>query len=81
MDRVDGVGSATDTAIGSLPAPESLNLSGLRLADGAIDKLLSVDVAGWREELDRHRQFFEKFGDRLPQAMWQEHAALGQRLG
>jgi phosphoenolpyruvate carboxykinase (GTP) len=80
IDRVAGDAAASETPIGLLPTPGSLNLLGLNLSAGNIEKLLAVDVAGWREEAERHRQFFEKFGSRLPQRLWQEHAALLQRL-
>jgi phosphoenolpyruvate carboxykinase (GTP) len=80
LGRCRGEAAAVRTPIGLLPTPESLDLSGLRLADGALDSLLSVDVAAWKAELDDQEQFFTKFGDRLPPAIWDEHDRLQLRL-
>jgi phosphoenolpyruvate carboxykinase (GTP) len=80
IDRVAGDAQASDTPIGQLPTSSCLNLAGLNMPGDAMDKLLAVDVAGWRQEADRHRQFFEKFGARLPQRLWQEHATLTKLL-
>lgn len=72
--------AAVDSPIGLLPAPEALDQTGLNLGPGVLDKLLHVDPADWVEECARHKKFFEQFGDRLPAALWQEHAALRERL-
>jgi phosphoenolpyruvate carboxykinase (GTP) len=80
IDRVSGDAAARETPIGHIPTPSCLDLKGLKLADGAIDKLLAVDVAGWREEADRHREFFTKFGPHLPAELWQQHDLLTKKL-
>ena len=80
IDRVSGDAAARDTPIGQLPTPSCLDLRGLPLAEGAIEKLLAVDVAGWREEASRHREFFTKFGPHLPAELWQQHALLTEKL-
>ena len=60
--------------------PEALDQTGLSLEPGALEQLLHVDAGDWAEECERHKKFLEQFGDRMPQALWQEHAALRQRL-
>ena len=47
----------------------------------------SIEVAGddvdadvWTEEAALIPAFYEKFGDRLPKALWGQHAALTKRL-
>jgi phosphoenolpyruvate carboxykinase (GTP) len=80
IDRVSGDAEAHDTPIGQIPTPSGLDLRGLNLPQGAIEKLLTVDVAGWREEADRHCEFLTKFGARLPPALWQQHATLVKKL-
>jgi GTP-dependent phosphoenolpyruvate carboxykinase len=42
--------------------------------------LLSVDPAAWTKEHANVGKFFEKFGDRLPGEIRDEHDRLGQRL-
>src|SRR5262249_6035775 len=59
---------------------ESLDLSGLDISDAALEVLLTIDPDVWMEEAELVRPHYEKFGDRLPQALWEEHAALIERL-
>jgi phosphoenolpyruvate carboxykinase (GTP) len=81
VERVrDGKSATIESPIGHLPAPEALDQNGLALEPGALEQLLSIDKHDWLEECDRHKKFLEQFGDRLPQALWQEHAALRKRI-
>jgi phosphoenolpyruvate carboxykinase (GTP) len=80
VDRLDGSDGATTTAIGSVPAKDALDLDGLELTDEQIELLLTVDNEAWREEADKIGQDYEKFGDRLPQALRDQLAALKSRL-
>jgi phosphoenolpyruvate carboxykinase (GTP) len=80
VERLDGRASAKETPIGLVPAKDSLDLAGLDLAAGDLDQLLDVDPVAWEEEAALIRTAYEKFGDRLPQGLWDEHAALSARL-
>jgi phosphoenolpyruvate carboxykinase (GTP) len=80
VERLEGQADAQDTAIGRLPTKDSLDVSGLSLTDAQLDLLLSVDADIWRQEAALIPAFFEKFGDRLPKALWAEHKALVERL-
>lgn len=79
-ERIDGEAEAADTAVGRVPTQGSLDLSGLDLTPGHLSTLLDVDTEVWREEAALIPAFYEKFGDRLPQALWAQHAALVERL-
>jgi phosphoenolpyruvate carboxykinase (GTP) len=80
FERCDGRAHATDTPIGRLPEPADLDMQGLNLPAANLAKLLSVDVHGWLDEVPRIREYFVKFGDRLPKGLHDEVAALEQRL-
>jgi phosphoenolpyruvate carboxykinase (GTP) len=80
FERVQGSARAVDTPIGRLPAPGSLDLTGLDLPDSQRDELLRVDVEGWLGELPVMRKHYEKFGSRLPDGLAAELASLEQRL-
>ena len=80
LDRIEGRAGATDTPIGCVPTPASLTLDGLSISRDALDELLYVNPADWTEEEQAVGNFFEKFGDRLPNAICQEHKALASRL-
>lgn len=71
---------AVETPIGYVPAPDTLNLEGLDMPDGVMEKLLSVSTADWVEELNGLEEFYAKFGDRLPGEIWDEFRALKNRL-
>lgn len=79
-ERIDGEAEAADTAVGRVPTQGSLDLSGLDLTQAHLSTLLDVDAEVWREEAALIPAFYEKFGDRLPQALWAQHGALVERL-
>jgi phosphoenolpyruvate carboxykinase (GTP) len=80
VERLEGEADATATAIGYVPTRAALDVSGLDLSDEALDLLLDVDHDVWAEEAALIPPHYEAFGDRLPAALWEEHAALMQRL-
>ncbi|MEQ1817840.1 MAG: phosphoenolpyruvate carboxykinase (GTP) [Terricaulis sp.] len=80
-DRLDGVAEARETAIGLVPAKGAIDVSGLTISDEAMHTLTNVDLDVWGEEADLIPAHYEKFGDRLPQRLWDEYAALIERLG
>src|SRR5438105_641838 len=80
FERCDGTAHAAETAVGRLPGPADLDISGLNLPAANLEKLLSVDVEGWLGEVPRIREHFAKFGDHLPEALGRELQELEQRL-
>jgi phosphoenolpyruvate carboxykinase (GTP) len=78
--RCDGTAHAAETAVGRLPGLADLDISGLNLSAGNLEKLLSVDVEGWLGEVPRIREHFAKFGDHLPEALGRELQELELRL-
>ena len=81
VDRLEGRAEAVDTPIGRLPAPGSLDVSGLGLTQAQLDLLLTVDKEIWRQEAALVPAFYERFGDHMPKALWDELDALTERLG
>jgi phosphoenolpyruvate carboxykinase (GTP) len=80
VERVRGGGAATETAIGHIPAPSAIDMTGLSLPDGSMDQLLAVDREAWRDETRNLKEFFAKFGTRLPPAIGAEADSLSARL-
>jgi phosphoenolpyruvate carboxykinase (GTP) len=81
LERVDGRGGAQETPIGYVPARNALTLDGLNISRGAVEELLRVDPEDWEQELVDSKEFLQKFGDRLPRAIRDEHDKLSGRLG
>jgi phosphoenolpyruvate carboxykinase (GTP) len=79
-ERLSGDAGAQPTAIGHLPTPESLDTDGLAVSDADLALLLSVDTSTWQDEADQTREYFTTFGSQLPEALWDEHDGLLERL-
>ncbi|MBN1437512.1 MAG: phosphoenolpyruvate carboxykinase (GTP) [Sedimentisphaerales bacterium] len=71
---------ALKTAIGFVPKPEDIDMTGLDMPNGAMEKLFDIDPKAWEEEANGIEEFFGKFGDRLPVALKAELEALRMRL-
>jgi len=80
MDRVDGFAEAVKTPIGYIPAPNSIDMTGLDLPVSVMEKLLSIDRGEWLQEIEDHKKFFETFGSRLPKELMDECRAFKKRL-
>ncbi len=80
VERVEGTVGAQKTAIGMLPTADGIDVGGLTLKAGALDTLLSVDADVWAEEAALIPAFYERYGERMPAALWAQHRALVQRL-
>ena len=79
--RLVGDTEGIDTPIGTVPRAGDLDLDGLSDAELArVDAALRVDAAEWRRELPTTREHFDTFGERLPDALREELAALEDRL-
>ncbi len=80
FERCEGTAGAVETPIGRLPAPGALELSGLSLEAAALRTLTSVDEDGWRAEIPLIRDWYARFGDRLPRELRAEVDALEHAL-
>ena len=84
----DEVGSE-DTAIGYLPNPEDIDISGIdyEISPGrgfdidALKELLTVEETYWRDDIESIKQFYDSFGDKLPKKLAEELAGLEKRFG
>ncbi len=80
IERVNGTGAAVESPIGFVPAPGALDLDGLGLSPEQLEGVLRVDAAEWTAELPKIAQHFDNLGSRLPVAMRQQLAGLGERF-
>lgn len=71
---------ADKTALGYLPTVDSFDLNVLNVTKEALQRLLEVDVAAWKQEVGEIRKFFQQFGERLPEGIHEELNALQRRL-
>jgi phosphoenolpyruvate carboxykinase (GTP) len=80
LERVEGRGQAEETPIGYVPAKNGLTLDGLQISSDALRELFRVDPEDWEVDMADSREFFAKFGDRLPPEIREEQDALLRRL-
>ena len=80
IDRCEGKADAVETAIGYEPKPEDIETEGLSIDTETVKGLLNVDKELWKEEVKGIKEFYAKFGDRMPKELTDELAALEARL-
>lgn len=81
IDRCDGKADAVETPIGYEPKPEDIELEGLDIDIETVKGLLTVDIDLWKNEVKGIKEFYDKFGDRLPKELIEELDRLEARLG
>jgi phosphoenolpyruvate carboxykinase (GTP) len=80
LERVDAQAPSIDGPLGLVPTKAGLNLEGLDLPDGDLEKLFEVDPAAWLTELDGTEEFFHSFEGRVPAGITRQLHALRDRL-
>ena len=81
IGRIEGTKDATETAIGLVPSPGSLNLDGLDISEEDVAEVTGVDVEAWRGEVPLIDEWFAKIGSKTPSTLLDELDALKTRLG
>jgi len=80
LERVDGKLPAANGPLGLVPTAGGLNIDGLSLADGDLEKLFDVDRDSWLAEVASTDEYFATFGDKIPAAMRKQLELLRLRL-
>jgi len=80
LARCRGEVPAVKTPIGYVPDPKDIDMTGLEMPNGSMDKLFAITRKDWLAEVDAVGQFFDGFGTRMPDEMWRQHELLRARL-
>lgn len=81
LARCEGKVDADITPIGYVPKAEDICIEGLKdITLDTIRELLTVDKASWLEDVENIKAFYAQVGDRVPETMYDELAALEARL-
>ncbi len=80
LKRCEETVDADETAIGYVPKPEDINLDGCGVDKETLKGLLNVDTETWKKEAEGIKEFYKKFGDKLPKELNEELSALESRL-
>jgi phosphoenolpyruvate carboxykinase (GTP) len=76
LDRMDQKAPAHETAVGSVPNPSSLDLSGLALAPDRLAECLAVKPDEWSAELKSAGEFFDRIGRSMPAELRERHRGI-----
>ena len=81
VDRCEGKADAVETAIGYEPKAEDINIEGLSdITVDTVKGLLNVDKELWTAEAEGIEEFYQKFGEKLPDELKNQLSALKERL-
>jgi phosphoenolpyruvate carboxykinase (GTP) len=80
VDRVRGRAAALKSPIGWVPGYEDIEWNGLGFTREQFAQVMAFDHEAWTKELADQEEFFQTLGDRLPQELVDERAALIGRL-
>jgi phosphoenolpyruvate carboxykinase (GTP) len=75
----DGEVSGRRTPVGILPTAEELDLTGMDVPAGDLDRLLGIDTARWRQEMGHREEHLAQFRD-LPEEIWAAHRRVAAAL-
>ena len=80
FERCNGSADAIDTPIGKMPTLDGIDFNGLGMNEADKANLLRVDVEGWLQELPSIEEYYDSFGNHLPEELRQQIKALKKRL-
>ncbi len=80
VDRCEGRVETEETAIGYVPEPEDIDLTGLDIDMETMEHILEVDKEVWKKEAAEIEEHYKQFGDRLPAALREQLENLKEAL-
>ncbi|NUN09231.1 MAG: phosphoenolpyruvate carboxykinase (GTP) [Ignavibacteriaceae bacterium] len=80
FERLDGKNNYTESALGHIPAEGAVDITGLNLTNDDMKKLFALTKEEGLNEVKSLREYFERFGARLPKEITEELNALEERV-
>jgi phosphoenolpyruvate carboxykinase (GTP) len=80
FERAEGTAKGVSSPLGIHPAPESFDTRGLNVSNEALKTLFYIDKAGWLNEVEGLKTYFQMFKERFPEALRQSLKRLKERL-
>jgi phosphoenolpyruvate carboxykinase (GTP) len=75
----NGEVSGRQTPVGVIPTADELDLAGLDLPPADLERILSIDLPRWRQEIANRQEHLEQFPD-LPEEIWVAHRRVAAAL-
>jgi phosphoenolpyruvate carboxykinase (GTP) len=79
MQLKNGEVTGRQTPVGIVPTADELDLRGVDLQPGDLDRLLTIDTARWRQEMEHREEHLAQFPD-LPEEIWVAHRRVAAAL-
>ncbi|HEX4830328.1 MAG TPA: phosphoenolpyruvate carboxykinase (GTP) [Trebonia sp.] len=79
MQLKDGEVTGVQTPVGVIPAKGELNLDGLDIDPADLDRLLTIDIDRWRQEIGFREEHLAQFPG-LPEEIWAAHRRVAKAL-
>ena len=80
FERCIDSADAIDTPIGKMPTLDGIDFDNLEMDEADKANLLRVDVEGWLQELPGIEEYYDSFGNHVPDELRQQLKALKERL-
>ena len=80
VERANGRADAVASPFGTMPRHQDINWTGLDFGADDFNGIMDIDRAAAQSETESQTELFERFGDRLPDALEDERRALVARL-
>jgi phosphoenolpyruvate carboxykinase (GTP) len=79
-ERVEGKVGAVKTAIGYMPKEGDLDLAGMNFSPEDYKELMRVNPEAFKSDLADAEKYFAQFGDKMPEKLKKQLAAMKERL-
>ena len=80
LDRCEGKVDAIESPIGYLPNAKDINIEGCNIEPNVLESLVNIDNSLWLEDMEGVKEFYAKFGDKLPAELQHQLEATIARL-
>ena len=80
IDRCENRVSASSTSIGNIPYIKDIDTDDLNISHAVLEELLSVENKEWLDEINSIGEYFETYGERLPEELSNEFNKLKSSL-
>lgn len=80
LKRADNKIEANETEIGFIPSADDINIEGCDIDKETLESILKVETEYWLEDIKGIKEFYAKFGDKLPEELAKEVEAMEARL-
>ncbi len=80
FERIDEKVEANETPIGKIPHLKDLDISDLNLSKENLEKLFEIDKNAYLKDVESIKEYYKKFGEKLPNELLQEVDELEKKL-